>query len=116
MLVTHTRRIVRRQVSKHALEAVLEPMLLERMVQQIAARAEPLLFQRHAAQWLDEICAGSFMHHHLALLHAGSLHRDLGREAARSTKSASVPLSVAVPCRECNALTHTGERGELIQT
>jgi len=45
------------QVRERAVDAVLGPLLLERLFQQIATQAEPLLLQRHAGQWLDQICA-----------------------------------------------------------
>jgi hypothetical protein len=83
------------QVREHAIEAVLTPMLLERMFQQVAAaRAEPLLLQRHASQWLDEICArcaeGHFEHGNQARVHVrGKLGR--GREGGNRRHLQTLP-------------------------
>lgn len=78
-------------VSEVAADAMLEELLLERLLQQLAARGEGALLQRAAGQMLDEMLADAMCRHAMRLarrqssvrdsLVLGSVHRQLANRA-----------------------------------
>ena len=57
----------RAAATSEAADSLVEHMLLERLLQQVSTRAEPLLLERHASSILDEILAEGLSRRALAL-------------------------------------------------